>query len=143
MMPRSMNVRSMCLGFVLCLAAVSLGGCGGGSSSESFTPQVDSARQALELALTAWQSGKKPTEVGTLADQNVKVVDSEWAEGKKKLKSFEIVSDAPGGAQSVARQFLVHLVFDGGQQKQATYHVVGKGEMWVFRDEDYSQSQGM
>ena len=141
-MPRITSaVRLICLYAALGLW---LGGCGG-ASPESFTPAGDVSRQALEMSLAAWQSGKKPEEVGTLPDQSaVKVVDSDWVAGKK-LKSFEIKSEAQAAASadSVARQFSVQLQFDGGQPQDVTYHVVGKGEMWVFRDKDYVQSQGM
>jgi hypothetical protein len=134
------------LGMVAIAAVVSLNGCGGGSAPSSFTPAENSARQALEMSLNAWKEGKKPTDVGSLEGGGaIQVIDSDWAAGKK-LKSFEIQGEtaaAASSADSVAKQFTVRLDFAGGAPEQATYHVVGKDPLSVFRDKDFTQSQGM
>lgn len=130
------------------LLLVVFSGCGDADPA-SFTPEADRAKQALEASLTAWQSGKKPEEVSIAPDASgaVRVVDSDWSSGKK-LQSFTIQDqaqpEADAAGDSAARQFSVRLQFAGSSQPlDATYHVVGKETLWVFRDKDYAQSQGM
>ena len=118
-----------------CLLTSILGaaGCGGGASEQSFKPQEDAARAALEKALSTWKSGRaQPGEI----DQKPKlqVADTDWASGKK-LQAFEI-----GGMEDLgtSRKFQVKLTLEGaGAPIEATYIIVGKDPLWVFRDKDY------
>lgn len=155
-MPASVRIRypylptaRISMGVFAIVAVTVCLGCGGNVDPDTYTPEGDAARQALELSLTTWQAGKKSTDVGALAEQGaaVRIVDSEWEAGKK-LQSFEIKGDAAapttGSADSVARAFSVRLVFAGSSTPQdVIYHVVGKDPLLVFRDKDFVQTQGM
>src|SRR5690242_1198880 len=47
-----------CLGMALLVVAILFAGCSKGASVQSFNPQTDTARTALEKALTSWQNGQ-------------------------------------------------------------------------------------
>jgi hypothetical protein len=113
-------------------------GCGNGGSS---APSDEVARTALDAALKTWRDGGKP---GTVAgtDPPVQVLDTPWAQGDR-LASYEILGEEEGGA-AVEKQFNVRLVLAKPERTQEVkYHVIGRGPVMVFRDEDYQRNINM
>jgi hypothetical protein len=117
---------------LLALAA----GCGprAGGKTE-YTPTAQTARQALETALNAWQEGKTLAKLA--ADvPNAHVVDSAWSKGEK-LGGFEIVGE---NLAEGSQQFDVRLTMKTPPgRKEVRYYVVGREPMWVYRDDDYKR----
>ena len=132
---------AMCRGIALCGLLSLLVGCGSGQTSvDSFNPQEDDARKALETALTAWQKGQ--AEPGLIKDAApaVQVSDSTWKSGAK-LKSFEVADEPKGNGP---RKFKVKLTLEGvDAPKEVTYVVVGKDPLQVFSDDEYNRDSGM
>lgn len=139
---RSYYMRSCFLTEIVLCAGLALPGCGGGA--KAFAPRAASAREALDAALTAWKNGERPD---TLASRSpvLHAVDSHWRSGQS-LQSFEVVKEEPGDG---VQRFSVKLTTkDGGAkskdvQAEATYVVVGRDPVWVYRDEDYARLLGM
>jgi hypothetical protein len=134
--PKSMIRSAFVLGSALLLLAAA--GCGnrGGSA-----PSDEVARTALDAALKTWRDGGKP---GTVAgmDPPVQVLDTPWAQGDR-LASYEILGEETGTAAE--KQFTVRLVLAGKPERtqEVTYHVLGRGPVMVFRDEDYKRNINM
>jgi len=110
------------------------------SSPQSFRPEEDVAREALEAALNAWKSGQpKPAPIKD-RDPPVHVVDKVW-ESKAKLKDYSIESVAE---TDTTKTFTVKLQLEKFLAPQSVlYIVVGKSPVWVFREEDYKTGGGM
>jgi hypothetical protein len=121
-------VTAVLLMFPLC-------GCGGPSR---YVPTATSARQALETALSTWQSGQPhgPIEASKPA---IHVFDSRWQSGKK-LQSFEILEEIEGQEHP---QFQVRLQLAGQPEESLTYHVIGIDPLNVFRDADLQRAASM
>lgn len=126
---------------LFCLAIIlSIAGCGG-SSEKSYHPTVNSARDALTAALSAWQEGQAQPGKIESCKPPVQVADPVWSAGKK-LKSFEILKEEqiPDGPQKLT----VKLTLDGVvEQPQVVYVVIGKDPLWVLREEEYQRGFGM
>jgi hypothetical protein len=131
------SVRSAFIfGSALLLAA---GGCGNGRPS---SPSDEVARAALDAALKTWRDGGKPGAVAGM-DPPVQVHDTPWARGDR-LASYEILGEEAGAA-AAEKQFTVRLVLAGKPERteEVTYHVLGRGPVMVFRDEDYKRNINM
>lgn len=120
-----------------CAVLFSLLGCGG-SSTARYIPPADSARSALQTALTAWQSGEKHAPI-TSSKPEINVFDARWQAGKK-LQSFEILETITGQEHP---QFKVRLQLEGQPEETATYLVIGIDPLHIFRDADYQRATGM
>lgn len=120
---------------------VALAGCGGGNTDKSYHPPAASARDALTVALKAWQEGNaKPGRID-LYSVPLQVADPVWSKGKK-LKSFEIVQEEP--LSDGPTKFAVKLTLDGVPEAQSVaYVVIGKDPLWILREEEYQRSGGM
>ena len=122
------------------LAALATSGCGGSSNGDysRYVPNEASARQALEATLSAWQRGEP---AGKLASNSptIEVVDTKRPEGQKLVR-FEILKEEPGDGP---RWFTVRLVFEPQAEAEVRYVVVGRDQIWVFRDSDYAQTETM
>jgi len=120
-------------GALLILFVWAISGCG--PKAPNYVPPRDTARQALETALNAWQNGRpvgKPIEAASL---RVQAVDSGWGKGQK-LARYEIVDEVsrPDGK----RCFKVRLhLLKPRTTHEVHYLVVGKEPLWIFREEDY------
>ena len=114
-------------------------GCGHRTEADYETPDAD-VQNALSTVLTAWKEGKQPDSIKG-GSPTIKVLDTKWKNGDK-LKEFEILQEeeAPEGS---ARVFAVKLTSPEGEVQTARYVVVGKGDIWVFREEDYRSATGM
>ncbi|MDR3634436.1 MAG: hypothetical protein P4L84_11575 [Isosphaeraceae bacterium] len=114
-------------------------GCGG--SSRAYTPNAASAREALDLALAAWQKGGKADQLATASPQ-VHVVDSQWQAGKV-LEGYEIIEEQAGAAETEKRySVLLKLKKPEGEQR-VEYIMVGREPLWIFRDDDYAKAGNM
>jgi hypothetical protein len=133
--PESTIRLAFVCGFSLLFLAA--GGCG---KRGDLAPSGDVARTALDAALKSWRDGGKPGMVaGT--DPPVQVLDTPWARGDR-LASYEILGEEEGG--TVEKQFNVRLVFAKPERTQEVkYHVLGRGPVMVFRDEDYQRNINM
>src|SRR5262245_16358118 len=113
------TVKTSRLASVLFLfAAGLLCGCGGPSTVESFHTKDDSAKDALQKALTAWQNGQEKPGPVPGSKPEIRVADGRWLNGAK-LKSFEI--GAPLDQGGVAH-FPVKLTLEGASTpEEETY----------------------
>ncbi len=134
MIPASRRAASIPL-----VAAAMLGllpGCGGPSGA--YRPKDDAARKALDDVLATWQKGGKP---GQLAPK-IQVADVQWGSGAV-LESYEILGPDEGGTDAQAWfKVLLRLKKPLGE-KPARYVVVGKDDLWVYREEDYKKFMDM
>jgi hypothetical protein len=124
------------IAFISLLAA----GCSS-SSTGDYVPSENASKQALETALTAWQTGKPMARIENPDAAAVQPQDTEWKNGRK-LASFEIGEELP--TTEGPKQFAVRLTFQGAAKPVDTvYFVVGRDPLWVFRDRDYQRATGM
>jgi len=114
-------------------------GCSGGSGgSGRFVPSDNKARDVLDAVLAAWQRGEPPGQIN-VAGTTVEVVDS-VRRGGQKLAKYEIAGNVPSDGP---KQFAVRLTLENAAAQEVTYVVVGDDPIWVYRDQDYTQQQGM
>lgn len=112
------------------LGLATLAGCGVAADP---TPPPDLARSALERSLASWRDGGRPGEIAG-GEPTVQAVDSTWQAGRK-LGSYEILREEGGEGD---RRFDVKLSLrDPDATDEARYVVLGRGPVWVYRDEDY------
>ncbi|MGE5193780.1 MAG: hypothetical protein ACM3U2_14890 [Deltaproteobacteria bacterium] len=117
-----------------------LAGCGEKVTVETFHPEEDLAREALDTALTAWQNGLEKPGVIDTEEPAVQLVDPAWAAGTK-LTSYEVVAELPG---STPPSFTVKLSLEGAAApEETTFFVVGKDPLQVMRDSEFNRSAGM
>lgn len=117
-----------------------LPGCGG-SPAAAYRPAGDTARKALEEALATWQKGGKPGQLPS-TKPTVNVADSQWESGAA-LEGYEIVGPDEGGTDAQAWFKVVLKLRKPIGEKQTRYVVVGKDDMWVYREEDYNKFMDM
>jgi hypothetical protein len=115
-------------------------GCGG--LSRAHAPGQGEARQALEAALDAWQKGEKPDRLAA-ASPPVHPVDSQWQAGQA-LEGYQILADEPDEPGDPAKRFSVSLRLKSAKAETKTrYIVVGRGPVWVYREDDYARFLNM
>jgi hypothetical protein len=125
--------------WLLALLLLPCAGCGGANGGYDVNPPADVARAALEQSLNAWRGGGKP---GTIegASPPVQVVDSAW-QGGQQLAGYEIVGEEAG---EMDKRFTVRLSLKkAAKPKEVRYIVLGRGPVWVYRDEDYQRMLNM
>jgi hypothetical protein len=109
-----------------------------GCRSKGIAPALETAREGLETALTAWKNGHA---VGRLDGPTcpIQVEDGDWFKGKR-LASFEIL-DADVKEYGFPC-FTVRLQFaDPPDTKDARYLVHKGGDLlWVRQEQDYKRS---
>jgi hypothetical protein len=127
------------LAILSCSAMLLLAGGGCGGNGSAALPSDDVARTALEGALNAWRGGGKPGAIeGT--DPVVQVTDTPWSQGDQ-LGSYEIVKEDTSGAE---KKFTVRLSLTKPDRvEEVQYHVMGRGPVMVFRDQDYLRNVNM
>jgi hypothetical protein len=119
---------------VVLLALLAGGGCG---RDKSYIPPAATAREALEAALTAWQSGQAMGKIDTISPP-VQVVDVDWLKGRK-LAGYEILDEE--ARDDGNRGFSVRLQLERPQDTPVVrYVVVGRSPLWVYRQEDFERS---
>lgn len=116
-----------------------LAGAGCGTRTIDAIPATSEARAALETALKAWRDGARP---GTVAGTEpvIQVVDTPWSLGDR-LKSFEILGEDRSASEL---KFSVRLTLEKPEKtEEATYYVLGRGPVMIFREEDYLRNINM
>ena len=78
-------------------------GCSSGGTAAKYSPNVDTARQAIEASLAAWKRGEPPGEI-VAPGTTIHLVDSTRQVGQT-LASYEILGEVPGEG---GRHFSVH-----------------------------------
>ncbi len=132
--------RYLCRAIALLALSALVSGCGEKVTVESFHPEKDLAREALDTALTAWQNGLEKPGVIDTGEPAVQLVDPAWAAGTK-LKSYEVVAESPGDTPP---SFTVKLSLEGAAApEETTYFVVGIDPLLVMRDSEFNRSAGM
>lgn len=122
-----------------CLLSGFIVGCSSSARHQDYVPSSDTGQQAVETALSAWQSGTPIARIDGAA--GVQLQDSDWKSGKK-LASFSIEKEVP--TTEGPKQFAVQLTYQGeAKPVDAVYYVVGRDPVWVFRDRDYKKTTGM
>jgi hypothetical protein len=108
-------------------------------SYDHLIPAETKSREALEEALSAWESGGTDSKV-LAPGMTIQVLDAKWRAGQK-LARYEILnveSDEDGKSW-----FNVKLVMKKPAGEQMTrYVVIGLEPIWVYREEDYKQATG-
>lgn len=124
----------------ICLLAVGLAVLAGCKEAgpEKYVPPDNTAREALQAALTKWRDGQARPEKFTHGKATVEVLDQAWA-GGTKLQGFEIVSEEPPGAGP--RVYTVKLQTGKGE-RTVKYYVVGIDPLWVYSEADYQKATG-
>ena len=120
-----------------CLVLLGLAGCTD-KTYNRYIPSDDKARQALEAALSAWQSGRALDRIE--ATPAVQAVDWRWRAGQQ-LQSYQILQEEPGEGPKV---FSVRLVLQKPtSQRVVRYTIVGRDPIWVYNEDDYKAPAGM
>lgn len=121
----------------LLLLPLALGASGCGGRHKSPMPPAAPAREALEVALTAWQQGQRVGAIKT-ASPPVQAVDSSWAKSQK-LASYEVLEEV--SRQDGRRCFKVRLHLQKPPRtEEVNYLVVGTSPLWVYRETDFGQA---
>lgn len=132
------NAQCLVYCIVHCACCLVFAGCAT-KGYERYIPSEGDARKALETALTAWQNGGRPGEIGA-EPTPVQVVDSRWQaalDAGRKLTGFEILKQEGGDGPKV---FSVRLTLTNpDSQVTARYFVLGTGPVWVYLDEDFKK----
>ena len=122
------------------VSAILVAGCGG-SPGAAYQPKEVSARKALDDALTTWSKGGKPDQL-TSETPPVHVADSQWTSGVV-LEGYEVVGTEPGVGDEPAWFKVVLKLKKPLGDKEVRYTVLGKDDLWVYRDEDYARFLNM
>jgi hypothetical protein len=120
------------------LAGAALTGCADRPNGDPRITPLETAREALDSSMKAWQNGQPPGKIdGTTP--SVQVVDSVWKRGEK-LKGYEVVGEESD--QDGLRWFSVRLQLEKSDSSQRVkYLVMGTTSITVFREEDYNLSR--
>ncbi len=137
MVPSGFRSRGLRAGFLVALFACSvLSGCR--QTKDARATPAKTAREALEVALNAWQNGQSSGKIEN-ASPPVQAVDSIWSKGRK-LQSYEILSEDTE-ADGV-RWFSVRLSLQKPESTETVRYVVkGRSPVWIYREEDHQRSQ--
>ncbi len=131
--------KTRALAMLALLTSLLLAASGCGDARSEALPSDESARTALDLALSSWRDGKKPGPIaGTTPPAEIH--DSRWSLGDR-LASFEILDEEKNGAEM---KFNVRLTLakPAGVQ-EVKYYVLGRDPVMIFRDEDYARNINM
>jgi hypothetical protein len=109
-----------------------------GKSVESYKPTNESARKAIETALSTWKSGTPHGSI-TNVKPSLDVFDARWQAGAK-LESYEILEEVTGKPEP---HFKVKLKLAGKAEETTEYLVVGIDPLNIFRQADYNKATGM
>ena len=107
-------------------------------SVESYRPSNDSARKAIETALSTWKAGTKHGSI-TSVKPSLDVFDARWQAGTK-LEDFKILEEISGKPQP---HFKVKLKLEGKPEETTEYLVIGIDPLLIFRKADYDKATGI
>jgi hypothetical protein len=123
---------------VTVLAGVTLTGCAERPGGDPRITPLETARQALDSSMKAWQNGQPSGKIDATSPP-VQAVDSVWKRGEK-LKGYEIIGEESD--QDGLRWFSVRLQLERSDSGQPVkYLVMGTTSITVFREEDYNLSR--
>lgn len=110
-------------------------GCDASTSSPSpAVPPVATAETALRDSLDAWQGGRR--DPGGLIGSGPAVGVVDTLRPERPLIGFDILGAT--GSDGPARTFAVRLQLgEPAEELDASYLVLGRDPLWVFRREDY------
>jgi hypothetical protein len=121
-------------GWLIVGCALTTVGCHGDPNTARFIPASETARQALEAALRAWQQGRPPGKLEGLSNPEVILVDR-CRRKDQTLDRFTILGETPGEGP---RCFAAQLSLQNPEETQRVRFVVfGEDPLWVYRYEDY------
>lgn len=119
------------------MAAVLIAGCRNDRSAQ-FTPEVSTARAALDSALSAWSESGPKAKPAAVGDVAVEVIDHARKPNQRLLR-YEVLGEI---AAENGRWFEVKLTLAQPQEIRITrYVIVGISPLWVFGAEDYAMLQ--
>ena len=110
-----------------------------GCGQPTYTPNEKEAIKSLTTMLEAWKEGKKPS---TLNDSTpkIQVADFQWS-ANYPLDSYEIQGQE---AEASSKIFTVLLkVGKPAKSVTAKYHVLGRENVMIYRDEDFNRAMNM
>jgi hypothetical protein len=120
-----------------CGVLLAVCGCARNQSGNRYIPSEEKARQALEMALTAWRDGAVSDGRPVPGLPAIQVADTHRREGQQ-LRTYEILGAVP--AEGGHRCFVVRLLLDNPtEQQKARFVVLGIDPLWVFRQEDWDR----
>ncbi len=134
-------MRSSSLGvFVVgLLSMLSIAAIGCGDTEAKYIPSEETAREALNVSLTAWRDGQ-PHRTITSWSIPIDVYDARWQAGTK-LETFEVVREE---ILEDRKAFIVKMKVAGGKEEpEVTYLVIGNNPLMVFRKQDYDKASGV
>ena len=103
-----------------------------GHAHDRFVPAPETARQAVDAVLRAWQEGAAPGMIPNMKPQ-VHISDAHRKAGQR-LKTYQILGAVPGDAP---RCFAVKATFSNpAAEERIRFVVIGIDPLWVFRHED-------
>jgi predicted small lipoprotein YifL len=117
----------------LCGACI---GCG--RKSPDYIPSAKTSREALDTALSAWVNGQPVGPINTVSPP-IQVVDSAWWKGQR-LASYEVIGEETTKEGLPCFSVRLHKSQPHGEET-VRYLVTGKAQMWIYREEDYKNSQ--
>lgn len=122
--------------FLLASMLMSMVGCGGESTAR-YIPSSTTARDALQTALSTWQSGAAHGTIET-SKPAINVFDLRWQQGKK-LDSFAIGEEIKDREQP---SFNVKIKLEKQAEEDNVFLIVGIDPLLIFRDKDYQKATG-
>src|SRR5262249_48950482 len=132
------RIASLVVAMLMLTVSVALPGCSTRKDS-AFYPSAQTAHNAVEAALTAWQQGNAPGSAET--SPRVQVTDSGWA-ARQKLVGFTILREETEVDQPP--MVVVQLTVQGKQPTEVRYKVVGLAEpLLVIREGEDDSRAGM
>ncbi len=133
------NHKKRALAMLAVSASLLLAASGCGDARSEALPSDESARTALEAALSSWRDGKKPGPIAG-ASTSAEIHDSRWSLGDR-LASYEILGEEKNGAEM---KFNVRLTLSQpAGVREVQYYVLGRDPVMIFRDEDYARNINM
>jgi hypothetical protein len=128
-------------GKVFAGALIVLVACGvstGCRKSPDYIPSVQTSREALDTALSAWVNGQPVGPINTVSPP-VQVVDTAWWKGQR-LASYEVLGEETTKEGLPCFSVRLHKSKPSAEET-VRYVIVGKSPVWVYREEDYKSSQ--
>jgi hypothetical protein len=105
----------------------------GAGGNERYVPSEETARYAVEAALSAWKEGRPPGPVAE-GPPAVYLIDSHRRPGQT-LADYEILGPTPGEGPVLLAVRLT--LANPAAEERARFVVFGIDPLWVYRQEDF------
>jgi hypothetical protein len=132
------------VGTLICLTAGCLGQ-GEPTGNARYVPSEETARRALDAALSAWAAGQPPGQVSA-GPPAVYLIDNHRRPGQT-LTAYEVLGPVPGEGPVLLAARLTLASPDPGseaargqvrlQEERAQFVIFGIDPLWVYRQEDF------